>query len=83
MKAVYNDQLVTSGTVPWVHKIVSCRRPGLKGFQQEVVTVQPYRAANVTPRAPSGVRVQIRFAAGGQRQDTLCVVDLSELREWW
>jgi hypothetical protein len=55
MKAVYNDQLVTDGTVPWVHKIVSCRRPGLKGFQQAIVTVQPYRVANVTPRTPSSV----------------------------
>jgi hypothetical protein len=82
MKAVYDDQLTTDGPVPWIHKVVSCRRPDRKGFHHEILDVQVYRLENVTPSMPSGVRVRIQFVAGGPRQGSLLWVDLNEIRDW-
>jgi hypothetical protein len=83
MKAIYDDQLITDGTIPWLHRIVSCRRSDRKGFHHEILSVQPYRRESVTRKMPSGVRVQIQFVAGGPRFGSIIWVDLSEIRDWW
>jgi hypothetical protein len=83
MKAVYEDQLVLDGPIPWIGATVSVHHIGRKGFQHEISCVQPYRIENVTEHSPAGVRVQVKFAAGGPRQGSAVWVDLSNIRDWW